>query len=399
MQVLVNAQLYDLDTPFAYGGEGEIYDLTKQSVAKLYYDHLIDDERKQKVLALCNSHANFRKRHNDRMIAFPEAPAYHGTVSFDSVVGFSMCRYTFPKLDKLGFDISAGRFSEDSGLRFDDRTAIRFVYDTFGLVDQLHQSRIVLGDVNPGNIMCDPSTGKPVIIDVDAAQIGGFPCRATHDNYNDPQLLSRGKGRGGALPVDFGTDIFALAVVCFEFLVGRRPHWLRVTPPKLDKQNKAVGISSIRCIAIGRDHLSSHGVRYFPCPENESVERRVAQLKSLDKRLYDFFEGVFVRDDRENILFTLPISDVKHPANHFFETSGMAAVIRREKERRQVRDDVLARQGQRAVPDSGFKDLIASLVPSPSTPSSPKRTTRQQCPDPAEFGNFLKQFNLRLSTS
>src|SRR4051812_44639327 len=115
MQILVSSQQYNLDTPFAYGGEGEIYDLTNLSVAKIYYDHLIDDERKQKVLALCNSHANFLKRHSDNMIAFPETPVYQGLMSFDTVVGFSMCRFKLPKLEKLGFDISAGRFSQDFG--------------------------------------------------------------------------------------------------------------------------------------------------------------------------------------------------------------------------------------------------------------------------------------------
>src|SRR5262249_9105578 len=146
------------------------------------------------------------------------------------------------------------RFSDASGFRFTDTAAIGFVYELFSLLDQLHQSRIILGDINPGNILCDTARHRPVFLDIDAAQIGGFACWSTHDSYNDPQLRTRGKATNGTFTFDFGTDTFALAVVCFELLVGARPYQLRITPPKPETERKALGITSIRCVSLGRDH-------------------------------------------------------------------------------------------------------------------------------------------------
>ena len=403
MQLFVNGHPFTDPAWLAAGGEGEVFTLDAANVAKVYFEQFRTDQRKQKVLALCDSYTNFSTRHTGRLIAFPEAPAYELTISFDALVGFSMARYAFPTIAELGFDLKRDKYNDVSGFRFDDTKAIAFVYELFSVIEQLHQSRIVLGDVNPGNIMCDPATRKPVMIDIDAAQIGGFPCQTTHELYNDPQVVSRGKGLGGAFTFDFGTDIFALAIVCFEFLVGVRPHQLHVTPPKKDTENKAAGISNLKCISSGRDYLAQLGVAYFDCPENTTIERRIAQLKSLDPRLYTFFEAVFVSDERDNLLFSLPLTDAKHPGHHFFVESGFKDAVAAETKKRQQqhqRTAVLQRQGlgqgQSALPDSGFRQVIASYV-SPGA----KRTAKKPQPirtDPDAFNVFLKHFDLTVGS-
>jgi serine/threonine protein kinase len=400
MQLIVNGNQFNDPPSLASGGEGEIFSLDAANVAKVYFENVRTDERKQKVLALCNSYGNFSQRHTGQLIAFPEAPAYELAISFDTLVGFSMARYSFPVIEELGFNLQTGRFNESSGIRFDDKSAIQFVYDLCGLIEQLHQSRIVLGDVNPANIMCNPKSQKPVLIDIDAAQIGGFPCRTTHELYNDPQVVSRGKGIGGAFTFDFGTDIFALAIVCFEFLIGVRPHQLHVTPPKKDTENKTLGISSIKCVSAGRDYLAQLGVKYFDCPENDTIVRRLARLKALDPRLFGFFEAVFIKDERDNILFSLPVTDTRHPGHHFFVDSGFKRVIDDELKKRQQRANVQARQGHRQspVPDSGFLKVIGSLISPLKTAATFKKKSLPPRTDPAAFDIFLQQFGLKTGT-
>ncbi|HWD41737.1 MAG TPA: hypothetical protein VG944_23040, partial [Fimbriimonas sp.] len=271
MQLQIAGQHYDVgDQPIASGGEGEIYAISAASVAKVYYQNLRTTERRQKVLALCDSYLNFSSRHADYLIAFPEAPAYEGVASFNSIVGFSMVRYGYPTIAELGFDLASGEFNANDGVKFTDETAVAFVYALFDVVNRLHSARIILGDINPGNIECQPGARSPVIIDVDAAQIGGFSCPTTHEDYNDPRVTGRG-GLGNNL-FDFGSDVFALGVVCFEFLVGVRPHMLFVKPPKRDKENKANGVSSVKCWAEGRNYLAGLGISYFDCPENDAIE-------------------------------------------------------------------------------------------------------------------------------
>ncbi len=60
-----------------------------------------------------------------------------------------MARYAFPTIAELGFDLKRDKYNDVSGFRFDDTKAIAFVYELFSVIEQLHQSRIVLGDVNP----------------------------------------------------------------------------------------------------------------------------------------------------------------------------------------------------------------------------------------------------------
>jgi serine/threonine protein kinase len=406
VQLIVNTKRYDDPSPLnLMGGEGELYALSTDNVAKVYHQEVRSDERKRKVLALCNSFQNDAAKGGSTSVAFPLFPAYELVVSLDTLVGFSMRWFkNCPAVAALGYNLSTNDFNEDKGVRFDTNTALGFAYNLFEAVDQLHQGRIILGDVNPANILYNPATRRPVIIDVDSAQIGGFACPTTHELYNDPKLQQRGKNLGGSLTFDAGTDTFALAVVCFELLVGVRPYQLYVTPtnPKGEVENKFKGISSIRCVEIGRHWLSQLGVGYLDCPENRAVETRLAQLKTADRRLYDFFVGVFVNDERENLLFSLPLADPRHPGNRFLVESGFKKVVDDEAKKRQRYTAVQAKQGvaQRHIglPDSGFRNIIDSLgAKTAATTVAKKRFAGRKAPqraDPPGFEIFLQQFGL-----
>jgi len=193
-------------------------------------------------------------------------------------------------------------------------------------------------------------------------------------------------------------------VVCFEFLVGVRPYQLYITPtnPKGELENKQKGISNIKCFELGRDYLRQLGVAYLDCPENRAVESRLGQLKKEDRRLYDFFVGIFIQDERENLLFSLPLTDPRHPGNRFLIESGFKKVVDDEAKRRQQYAAVQTRQGavQRptALPDSGFRTIIDSLGLKTTANAAPKKSVRGRTPqvrvDPAGFNLFLQHFGL-----
>jgi serine/threonine protein kinase len=273
---------------------------------------------------------------------------------------------------------------------------LAFIYNIFEAVDQLHAARIILGDVNPRNILYNPATKLPVFIDLDAAQIGNFPCLTTLDLYNDPALEHGPKTLAGGYVFDTGTDIFALAVVCFEFWIGFRPHVLRrmpVRPQKGDVENKRLGISSLKCFALGRDYLSKLGVTYIDGPENQAVERRIAQLQTQDRPLYDFFVAVFVHGERENLLLSLPVKDRRHPGYRFLADPDFMAIIDAAEQKRKA-SAVQARQGYikpRATADRDFVTLIDSMSTATNRPTPRKPQPR---PDPAALRYFLDHFNL-----
>jgi serine/threonine protein kinase len=403
MQLVVNFQRH-VDPPFvAAGGVGEIYRIGNGALAKVFFENKRTFERRQKVLALCNSFQNHVSHFGTNRYAFPEQPAYELTVSFDTLAGFSMRDFgSIPTVAELGFDLAKGDFRESKGVRFNDSSAIDFIYQVFEWVDSLHRARIILGDVNDGNVLYSPYSRQPVIVDIDSAQIGQFCCLEVTEDFMAPELKVRGSNLSGSYIFDSGTDIFAIAVVCYEFLIGAKPHFICVDPPKSTIENKDAGVSSLRCFSMGQAWLKTLGLSYVDVPENRAIERRLAWLQSHDRLLFDFFVSIFVKNERNNLLSSLPVTDARHPGYHFLTEGGFKRVIDDVAQQRaraaaaaQAAAVAVAKQPS-AIPDSGFRGLIAELGGAPSPPVKPaKRSAAQRAKsDPPELAAFLGQFNL-----
>jgi hypothetical protein len=123
MRLVVNNQEFANPAPLVgqggqkFGREGELYVLTAEKVAKVYFPDVRTTERKRKVLALCDAYANFSDRHGGRLIGFPEYPAYETRSAFESLVGFSMRRLAYPEVVDLRFDIKKWVFPQVGGSR------------------------------------------------------------------------------------------------------------------------------------------------------------------------------------------------------------------------------------------------------------------------------------------
>lgn len=401
MQLVVNSQRFT-DPPYiARGGIGEIYKLANDVLAKIYDQDKRTFERRQKVLALCNSFQNHVSQFGTNRYAFPEHPAYELTVHFDTLAGFSMRNFGgIPTIGELGFDLASNSFRESKGIRLDNSSAIGFVYQVFEWVDLLHRARIVLGDVNDGNFLYSPRTKRPVVVDIDSVQIGQFPCIDVTPEFMSPELKYRGSSLSGGYIFDSGTDIFAVAAVCYEFLVGAKPHYVFVNPPKSAIENKDMGVSSIRCFSMGRSFLSTLGLAYADVPQNRAVEQRLAWLQSEDRRLFDFFVSIFVKNERNNLLSTLPVTDQRHPGYHFLIESGFKKVVddlvqQRAKQPATVTGSTAKQPAPLA--DSGFRGIIDALGGKPPAPAkAPKPGGAILKPDPPQLAAFLKQFNLSI---
>ena len=142
MQPIINSQRYS-DPPLVddSGGTADIYSLGNDSLAKVFTDKIdttVNDweikwfERKNKILALCNSFQNHVAQFGTSKFAFPENPAYELVADPDALVGFSMKDFgKIPKIRQLRFDLAINDFREVNGKRFEESTALAFVFINF----------------------------------------------------------------------------------------------------------------------------------------------------------------------------------------------------------------------------------------------------------------------------
>ena len=293
---------------------------------------------------------------------------------------------TLPEIGTMGFDIVSGTFQESKGVSLNESQAIDLVYELFATVDRLHQARIILGDVNDRNFLSD---GKTVcVVDVDACQIGSFGCHETTAQFYDPHLKRRGINTNGTWTFDAGTDNFALSVIAFQFLVGVLPYDIHLVPAGDEIANKERGISSIKCFALGHDYLRPTGHAYLDCPENKIVEKRLVWLQQKDRRLFDHFVNVFVKDARGSLLDALDITDHRHPGHHFLAESGIA--------------DVFVLFNKRKIEAERLAAIKSAPMATFSSPSVSRRQasvprTLQRRTDPPLLSAFLGQLNLSTS--
>jgi hypothetical protein len=96
------------------------------------------------------------------------------------------------------------------------------------VVRELHDAGVVVGDVNPGNLLfvAGGDATRPArelaFIDAESMQYAGFACEVAHERYVDPRLYGRDLAAGGCFSPE--TDHYALAVLLFASLLYVHPY-------------------------------------------------------------------------------------------------------------------------------------------------------------------------------
>lgn len=86
-------------------------------------------------------------------------------------------------------------------------------------VDYLHERNIILGDINPANILV-VSPKEVYFVDTDSYQIENFPCPVGTDNFTAREI--QGKNYAEFLHM-MGNEYFALATLLFMIIVPGKP--------------------------------------------------------------------------------------------------------------------------------------------------------------------------------
>ncbi len=85
----------------------------------------------------------------------------------------------------------------------------------------LHARKVIVGDLNDGNVLVQPASQRVFLIDADSMQFSGLACAVGHERFLDPRLYGVDLSKGSRF--DEGTDWYAFAVMLFSSLLYVHP--------------------------------------------------------------------------------------------------------------------------------------------------------------------------------
>lgn len=191
------------------GGEGVIYELGDGTVAKIYRQDHMTAARRDK-LALMVSHPIRCQR-----VCWPQELLYNPSGDF---VGYRMARARGKELQRCLFTRQA---LEENFPDWEKRDTVRLCVSILETLTALHRQGILLGDINPLNILA-VSPEEVWFVDCDSYQIGGYPCPVGTPRFTAPEI--QGRDFQTFLRTE-GNESFSIATLLFMIMLpGKAPY-------------------------------------------------------------------------------------------------------------------------------------------------------------------------------
>ncbi|MBN2224093.1 MAG: hypothetical protein JW765_05400 [Deltaproteobacteria bacterium] len=193
----------------AGGGEGIVYSAGNGSVCKIYKKEELSEEKQKKLEFMQANPINYPG------ICWPLDLVYNSKGEF---VGYSMERAQGRTIDSCLFGIQDvfkyfGRWKRENLVNCSVQILKRIAF--------LNEMNIILGDINPFNIMVK-SENEVYLIDTDSYQVEQYPCLVGTDDFTAPEI------QGKTFGTFFRTldhENFAIATLVFKLLFyGKSPY-------------------------------------------------------------------------------------------------------------------------------------------------------------------------------
>ncbi|MFB8229906.1 CFI-box-CTERM domain-containing protein [Cellulosimicrobium sp. NPDC055967] len=191
------------------GGEGSVYAVSDTHVVKIFDGDHITVHREEKIRLLVG------RQLDEPGICFPQAFVTDLDGSF---VGYLMPRASGREFSKSLFNPRRFR-NEYPGWTKSDLVDVAISF--LEKVDYLHSQNILLGDINPKNLLVDAN--KDVwVIDADSWQLEGYPCPVGTEMFSAPSVIGR---RYPDFLRTIEDERFAVATMLFMILItGQFPY-------------------------------------------------------------------------------------------------------------------------------------------------------------------------------
>lgn len=206
------------------GGEGAVLSLSADTelprrdklVAKIYHVQPSDQQVQKLELLL-------RKRRQENLdikgVFFPEHIIYQGFGEKKRCIGYLMKRFKGKKL----FDTVFQPYEIRENLQWTRVDICVFAKTLLKRLIALHEAGILVGDINPHNILVSYDPRELAIIDADSFQIERFPCPVHLPGFVPPRLLNVTDFSSVMRELD--DEYYSITVLLFEiFVIGKHPY-------------------------------------------------------------------------------------------------------------------------------------------------------------------------------
>ena len=194
------------------GGEGTIYDTDRADlVAKIYKPERLTRARYEKLRLMLS------KKINCPGVCFPTELVMNNRGEF---VGYLMKRA--PKNAKeLRFCIFIPQLLKTHFPNWKKTETVELCVTILEKLKYLHDRNIILGDINPGNILV-VSSKEVYFVDTDSYQIEGFPCPVGTVTFTPPEIQRKDFSK---FLRTIGNENFAVATLLFMIMLpGKSPY-------------------------------------------------------------------------------------------------------------------------------------------------------------------------------
>lgn len=210
------------EIPFAQGGEAAVHEVPQYPnvVVKLYHPQVLAKRRdslRTKIEAMSNDPALARfKQHPGlawpRFSVFDEQKQWRG--------------YAMKKASGVRMTMLAHAMAYREHFPHLDRPALlAYLLNLLSIVLELHAAGVRVGDYNPANFLCHPTSSRLTLIDCDSWQVQAagqlFTCPVAAPDMLPPELLGVNLAQA---PRSLESEHFSLAILLFKVLMlGRHP--------------------------------------------------------------------------------------------------------------------------------------------------------------------------------
>ncbi len=189
------------------GGEANIYETNTPYLAKIYKKDNLNLRKKAKTELMLS------KKLECNGICFPVKSLYNAEKQF---VGYLM-----PK--GKGREIQRSLFVKQLLYKnfpnWKKKDMVKLCITILEKIKYLHDRNIIMGDINPANILVESPT-EVYFVDTDSYQIEGFPCPVGTKNYTAPEIQRKNYRH---FLRTMGNENFAVATLLFMIMLPGKP--------------------------------------------------------------------------------------------------------------------------------------------------------------------------------